>query len=63
MKSGYDIGDLVVPGVDWGIDGVDYGIGLVIDMYTDEFDPHQYYCVQWRHEFQWWNEGELLPYR
>ena len=63
--SKYDIGYLVVPAPGWGVEGVDYGVGLVIDiLYEDEnggWDP-PYYCVLWKHEHQWWNEGELLPY-
>ena len=54
------VGDLVIPiSDDVGIQGVDYGIGLITDSYYNDADLTEYFCVDWQHEYQWWADTEL----
>jgi hypothetical protein len=58
-----DVGDLVVPrGTNSGMQGVDYGIGIIVDSYFNYNDSTEYFCVNWAHEYQWWTEYELKPF-
>ena len=54
------VGDLVIPiREDVGVVGVDYGIGLITDSYYNDADLTEYFCVDWKHEHQWWAKHEL----
>tara|TARA_R100000152_G_C6719083_1_gene145355 strand:+ start:287 stop:469 length:183 start_codon:yes stop_codon:yes gene_type:complete len=52
------VGDIVLPRENWATDGVDYGIGVLIDVYVDD-DGMEFFEVQWSHEKQWWKSYEM----
>jgi hypothetical protein len=52
------IGDLVRPREGWMTEGLDYGIGIILDTYEDD-DGMRYFEVQWNHECQWWKPYEM----
>ncbi len=57
------VGNLVVPKAGCEMDGVDYGIGLILERLEypeDDLAGPVSYKVQWRHEFQFWKEEELI---
>ena len=51
-------GDIVKAKPDWAVTGVDYGYGVILDVYEDE-DGIAYCEVSWNHEIQWWKPYEL----
>tara|TARA_B100000131_G_scaffold117913_1_gene114920 strand:- start:1952 stop:2140 length:189 start_codon:yes stop_codon:yes gene_type:complete len=54
-----NVGDVVLPKNDASMLGVDYGYGIVIDMYEDDYGI-VYYEVDWPGaDRTWWNEMEL----
>ncbi len=55
------IGDLVTPRCGSGVVGVDYGVGLIIDIHEHSrgLRGRKSYVVQWHHEHQWWDDDEL----
>ena len=56
------VGDLVKPKLEWAIEGIDYGVGVIIDCYLNNGDHDVdvwYYQISWKHETQWCVEGEL----
>ena len=52
------IGDLVKPRPKYETIGIDYGYGLLLDIFEDE-DGIMYFEVQWKHERQWWKPYEV----
>ena len=54
-----NVGDVVLPKNDASMLGVDYGYGIVIDLYEDDCGII-YYEVDWPGaDRTWWNEMEL----
>jgi len=51
-------GDIVKAKSEWSVEGVDYGYGIILDVYEDE-DGIVYCEVSWYHETQWWKPYEL----
>ena len=53
------VGDIVLPKNDSAMLGVDYGYGVIIDMYEDDYGI-VYYQVGWPGaDCTWWAEEEL----
>ena len=53
------VGDLVKPRLEWEIEGIEYGIGVIVDLYYDDVGGQIYYYVSWKREAQWWIQDEL----
>jgi len=52
------VGDLVKPRPRFVYEDVDFGVGVLIDVYEDG-DGIEFFEVQWEHERQWWKDYEL----
>jgi hypothetical protein len=52
------VGDLVKPRQNWMTKGLDYGVGVLIDVYEDD-DGMEFFEVQWKDERQWWKSYEM----
>jgi len=53
------VGDLVLPKEEHKTKGVDYGIGVIISMYEEEFDGKEWCAVHWKHSVQYWEPHEM----
>ena len=54
-----NVGDIVKPKPDHMMRGVDYGYGVVLDFYEDEYGT-VYYEVAWSGaDTTWWSENEV----
>jgi len=53
------VGDLVLPKEEHKTKGVDYGIGVIISMYEEEFDGREWCAVHWKHQVQYWEPHEM----
>ena len=53
------VGDLVRPREGWMTEGLDYGIGILLDLF-EEKDGRRFFEVQWSHfERGWWRPYEM----
>jgi len=57
------VGNLVIPKEEFATDCWDYGVGTILERYEypeDDLAGPVSYKVQWRHEFEFWKEEELI---
>jgi len=52
------VGDLVEPYENFKIEGIDYGIGVILDSYEDR-DGLLFFEVQCNHQRQWFGQDEI----